>query len=152
MPRRLDKIYRHLSPQVLDVRVRDKQVSKADGIIPLFLSCTYTYIYLQLIHPSLCRHQSQPPQSPHKPSKSPNLNLITNMSSSSSAPSSDGMSPLLIATIVLTVLAAVAGAVYLSGAADDVVHYTMEKYFKAEAKAEEKILEQSGEKYAEGFL
>ena len=74
------------------------------------------------------------------------------MSSSSSPASSDGMSPLLIATIVLTVLAAVAGAVYMSGAADDVVHYAMEKYFKAEAKAEEKILEQSGEKYAEGFL
>ena len=62
------------------------------------------------------------------------------------------MSPLLIATIVFTVLAAIAGAVYMSGAADDVVRPIMERYFKAEAKAEEKLLEKSGETYAEGFL
>ena len=62
------------------------------------------------------------------------------------------MSSLLIATIVLTVIAAVAGAVYMSGASDDVVHFVMERYFKAEAKAEEKVLEKSGETYAEGFL
>ena len=70
-------------------------------------------------------------------------------------PSSDppsGTSSLLIATIVLTVLAAVAGGVYMSGAADDVVKFVMEKYFKAEAKAEEKMLEKSGETAAEGFL
>ena len=72
--------------------------------------------------------------------------------SSSSSSHSDGMNPLFIATIILTVLAAVAGAVYMSGAADDVVRSVMERYFKAEAKAEEKLLEKSGETSAEGFL
>lgn len=60
--------------------------------------------------------------------------------------------PLLIISILLTVLAAVAGGVYMSGAADDVIKFVMEKYFKAEAKGEEKLLEKSGEGAAEGFL
>ncbi len=63
-----------------------------------------------------------------------------------------GTSPLLIATLILTALAAVAGAVYMSGAADDVVKFVMERYFKAEAKAEEKLLEKSGEGMVEGVL
>ena len=76
------------------------------------------------------------------------------MSSPSPSPStfSDGMSPLLIATVVLAVLAVYAVALYMSSAANDIFHYVMEKCFKAEAKAEEKILEKSGENYAEGFL
>lgn len=69
-----------------------------------------------------------------------------------SSDSSNAMSGLLLATIMLTVLAAVAGGVYMSGAGDDVVKMVMERYFKAEAKAEEKILEKSGEGMAEGFL
>lgn len=40
----------------------------------------------------------------------------------------------------------------MSGAADDVIKYVMEQYFKAEAKSEEKLLEKSGEGAAEGFL
>lgn len=40
----------------------------------------------------------------------------------------------------------------MSGAADDVVKFVMEKYFKAEAEAEEKVLEKSGEGMAEGFV
>lgn len=66
--------------------------------------------------------------------------------------SSGGTNALLVVTIVLTVLAAVAGGVYMSGAADDVIKFVMEKYFKAEARAEEKMLEKSGEGAAEGFL
>lgn len=62
------------------------------------------------------------------------------------------MSGLLIALIVLTTLGAVAGGVYMSGAADDVIKFVMEKYFKAEARAEEKMLEKAGEGQAEGFL
>ena len=40
----------------------------------------------------------------------------------------------------------------MTGAGDDVVKYVMEKYFKAEAKAEEKALEKAGATKAEGFL
>lgn len=61
-------------------------------------------------------------------------------------------SALLSATILLTVLAAIAGAIYLSGTTDDVIKFVMEKYFKAEARTEEKMLEKAGETRAEGFL
>lgn len=54
--------------------------------------------------------------------------------------------------LLLTALAAIAGGIYLSGAGDDVTKWVMEKYFKAEAKAEEKALEKAGATKAEGFL
>ena len=59
---------------------------------------------------------------------------------------------LLVTTIVLTVLAAVGAAVYLSGAGNDLMEWVAEKYFKAEAKAEEKALEHAGEGKAQDFM
>jgi hypothetical protein len=46
---------------------------------------------------------------------------------------------------------AVAG-LYFSGQADDLFAYFAKKYYKAEAKAEEKALEKAGTDKAEGFL
>jgi hypothetical protein len=46
---------------------------------------------------------------------------------------------------------AVAG-LYFSGQADDLFVYFAKKYYKAEAKAEEKVLEKAGTDKAEGFL
>ena len=63
-----------------------------------------------------------------------------------------GMSGTLIVLLLLTTFVAVAGGIYVTGAGDDVVKYVMEKYFKAEAKAEEKALEKAGATKAEGFL
>ncbi len=40
----------------------------------------------------------------------------------------------------------------MSGQADDLIKFVMEKYLKAEATAEEKALEKAGETKAEGFL
>ena len=40
----------------------------------------------------------------------------------------------------------------MSGYKDDVYRFIAEKYFKAEAKAEEKALEKAGSEKAEGFL
>lgn len=87
---------------------------------------------------------------PQSSPQSPNPTHVANMASDSS--SSGGMSGLLIAFIVLATIGAIAGGVYMSGQADDVIKFVMEKYFKAEAKAEEKVLEKAGETQAEGFL
>jgi hypothetical protein len=46
---------------------------------------------------------------------------------------------------------AVAG-LYFSGQADDLFAYFAKKYYKAEAKAEEKVLEKAGTDKAEGLL
>jgi hypothetical protein len=46
---------------------------------------------------------------------------------------------------------AVAG-LYFSGQADDLFAYFAKKYYKAEAKAEEKALEKAGTEKVEGFL
>ena len=66
--------------------------------------------------------------------------------------SSSGMSGTLITFMLLTALAAIAGGIYMTGKGDDVIKFVMEKYFKAEAKAEEKALEKAGATQAEGFL
>jgi len=71
---------------------------------------------------------------------------------SDSSSSSSGMPSWLIALIVISTLAAVIIGVYMSPVKDDVEKFVMEKFFKAEAKAEEKALEQAGETQAEGFL
>ena len=63
-----------------------------------------------------------------------------------------GKDGLLIALLIITTLAAVAGGIYVTGAADDVIEFVMVKYFKAEAKAEEKALETAGVTAGEGFL
>ena len=151
MPRRLDKINRHFFiklPNVSETGFLSRPTTWFPYLHPAQTSI-FTYSSSALLSAATISH-------PHSPSQTvqtfPKLNHIIDMSSSSSSTTSDGMSPLLIATIVLTLLAAIAGAVYMSGAADDMVHYAMEKYFKAEAKASEKVLEKSGEKYAEGFL
>ncbi len=59
---------------------------------------------------------------------------------------------MLIALIVLATIGAIAGGVYMFGQADDLIKFVMEKYFKAEATAEEKALEKAGATKAEGFL
>jgi len=46
---------------------------------------------------------------------------------------------------------AVAG-LYFSGQADDLFVFLAKKYYKAEAKTEEKALEKAGTEQAEGFL
>lgn len=59
---------------------------------------------------------------------------------------------MLIALIVLATIGAMASGVYMSGQADGLIKFVVEKYFKAEATAEEKALEKAGETKAEGFL
>jgi len=59
---------------------------------------------------------------------------------------------LLIVSIIVAGLAVAAGAVYMSGQADDFVEYIMKQYFRAEAKAEEKALEKAGTDAAQDFL
>ena len=88
---------------------------------------------------------------PQSSPQSPNPTHISNMASHTSS-SSSGISGTLIILLVLTTLAAIAGGIYLSGAGDDVTKFIMEKYFKAEATAEEKALEKAGATKAEGFL
>ena len=87
---------------------------------------------------------------PQSSPQSPNPTHIANMASESSP--SGGRSGLLIAFIVLATIGAIAGGVYMSGQADGLIRFVMEKYFKAEATAEEKALEKTGETQAEGFL
>ena len=59
---------------------------------------------------------------------------------------------LTIAAIVITVLAIAVAGLYVSGQADDLFVYFAKKYYKAEAKAEEKVLEKAGMDKAEGLL
>lgn len=59
---------------------------------------------------------------------------------------------ILVLTSILLGAIAIAAGIYFSGQADDVMQYFAEKYFKAEAKAEEKALEKAGATKAEGFL
>ncbi len=87
---------------------------------------------------------------PQSSPQSPNPTHIANMATNSD--SSGGMSSLLIAFIVLATVGAIAGGIYTSGQANDLVKFVIEKYFKAEATAEEKALEKAGETKAEGFL
>ena len=60
--------------------------------------------------------------------------------------------PLLIATILITLLAAVGAAVYLTDAGNDMMQWAAERFFKAEAKAEKKALEKAGTEKMQGFL
>jgi hypothetical protein len=46
----------------------------------------------------------------------------------------------------------VIAGLYFSGQADDLFVYLAKKYYKAEAKAEEKVLEKAGTEKAEAFL
>jgi uncharacterized protein YneF (UPF0154 family) len=69
-----------------------------------------------------------------------------------STDSSGGLSGLLIASIVISVLAAVAGGVYMSGAADDFIEWAMTKFLVYKAKGEEKALEKTGSEAAQNFL
>ncbi|KAL8794137.1 MAG: hypothetical protein Q9195_003322 [Heterodermia aff. obscurata] len=55
-------------------------------------------------------------------------------------------------TAVITVLLAIGAYLYVSGTGNDIAEWVAEKYFKAEAKAEEKALEKAGATRAEGFL
>ncbi len=59
---------------------------------------------------------------------------------------------LVIVSIILTALAAIAGAIYISGAADDVVEWLTTKFLVYKAKAEEKALEKAGTEGAQNFL
>jgi hypothetical protein len=86
---------------------------------------------------------------PQSSPQSPNPTHIANMASDSS---SAGMPGWLIALIVVSTLAAVVVGIYMSPVKDDVEKFIMEKFFKAEAKAEEKALGQAGETQAQGFL
>ena len=86
---------------------------------------------------------------PQSSPQSPNPTHVANMST----PANNGIPTYVFAILVFsTLVAMLAGGVYMSGKGDDVVKYVMEKYFKAEATAEEKALEQAGETKAEGFL
>lgn len=105
-------------------------------------------VFPAIISPYMASQKSY--SNPQSSPQSPNPTHVANMASDTS--SSGGMSGILIALIILTTLAAVAGGIYMSGASDDVIQFVMEKCFKAEAKAEEKALEKAGATQAEGFL
>jgi len=60
--------------------------------------------------------------------------------------------PLLIATILITLLAAIGAAVYLTDTGSDMMQWAAERFFRAKAKAEEKALEKAGSEKMQGFL
>lgn len=62
------------------------------------------------------------------------------------------MGALTLVAIVITVLALAVAGLYFSGQADDLFVYFAKKFYKAEAKAEEKALEKAGVDKAEGLL
>jgi len=59
---------------------------------------------------------------------------------------------LSITAIIVTILAVAAAAVYFLGYADNVLEWWAEKYYKAKAKEEGKVLENTESEKAEGFL
>lgn len=61
-------------------------------------------------------------------------------------------SALTIVAVIITVLAIAVAGLYFSGQADDLFVYLAKKYYKTEAKAEEKALEKAGTEKAEAFL
>lgn len=62
------------------------------------------------------------------------------------------MNTYLILAAIVTVLAAVGAAVYMTDAGGDMAQWMAERFFKAKAKAEEKALEHAGSEKAQGFL
>ena len=86
---------------------------------------------------------------PQSSPQSPNPTHIANMASDSS---SSGMPGGLIALIVLTTIGAAVIGVYMSPVGEDATKWVMERIFKAEARAEEKALQKTGETQAERFL
>jgi hypothetical protein len=59
---------------------------------------------------------------------------------------------LTVVAVIITVLAMAIVGLYFSGQADDLFVYLAKKYYKAEAKAEEKALGKAGTDKAEAFL
>jgi hypothetical protein len=89
--------------------------------------------------------------------------MVSSASAKASAAAADGLNSasetaqshwgaLTIAAIIVTALAVAVAGLYFSGQADDLFVYFAKKYYKAEAKAEEKVLEKAGTDKAEGFL
>ena len=89
--------------------------------------------------------------------------MVSSASAKASAAAADGLNSasetakshwgaLTIGAIIVTVLAMAVAGLYFSGQADDLFAYFAKKYYKAEAKAEEKALEKAGTDKAEGFL
>jgi hypothetical protein len=88
---------------------------------------------------------------------------LSSASAKASAAAADGLNSasetanrhwgaLTVVAIVVTVLAMAVAGLYFSGQADDLFAYFAKKYYKAEAKAEEKALEKVGVDKAEGLL
>lgn len=88
---------------------------------------------------------------------------LSSASAKASAAAADGLnsageaakshwSALTIIAVIITVLAMAVAGLYFSGQADDLLVYLAKKYYKAEAKAEEKALEKAGTEKAESFL
>jgi hypothetical protein len=88
---------------------------------------------------------------------------LSSASAKASAATADGLnsaneavksnwSSLTIVAVIITVLATAIAGLYFSGQADDLFVYLAKKYYKAEAKAEEKALEKAGTEKAETFL
>ena len=89
--------------------------------------------------------------------------VFSSASAKASAAAADGLnsagevakshwSALTVAAITITLLAMAVAGLYFSGQADDLFVYLAKKYYKAEAKAEEKALEKAGTDKAESFL
>ncbi|KAK5456938.1 hypothetical protein LTS15_004718 [Exophiala xenobiotica] len=55
-------------------------------------------------------------------------------------------------TVILTLLALVAGTIYFTGYADDVAEWWAKRYYKAKAIAEVKVLENVGSEKVEGMM
>jgi len=88
---------------------------------------------------------------------------LSSASAKASAAAADGLntageavkshwSALTYVAIIVTVLAMAVAGLYFSGQADDLFVFLAKKYYKAEAKTEEKALEKAGTEQAEGFL
>lgn len=59
---------------------------------------------------------------------------------------------LLIASAIITLLAAIIAAFFLTDADNGMKQWAAERFFKAKAKAEKKALQQAGSEKMQGFL
>jgi hypothetical protein len=122
------------------------------------------HFYFPLCFSLIALNTSQAPLSISKMVSSASVkSSLSSASAKASAAAADGLNSanetakshwgaLTVVATIVTVLAIAVAGLYFSGQADDLFVYFAKKFYKAEAKAEEKALEKEGTDKAEGFL
>jgi hypothetical protein len=110
------------------------------------------HFYFLLCFSLIVPNTSQPPLSISKMVSSASAKASADGLNSASETAKSHWGALTIVAIIVTILATAVAGLYFSGQADDLFVYFAKKYYKEEAKAEEKVLEKVGTDKAEGFL